>query len=60
MTQLPEIVERFSPLLLELHEYTHLLRIQELFLTSPSSHSNILLFKRDTLLVINKQISCVF
>lgn len=31
MTQIPEIVERLSPLLLELHDYIHLLRIKDFF-----------------------------
>lgn len=32
MTQIPEIVERLSPQLLELHDYTHLQRIKDFFL----------------------------
>lgn len=34
MTQIPDIVEWLSPLLLELHHYTHLLRIKDIALTT--------------------------
>lgn len=61
MTQILEIVERLSPLLLELHDYAHLLRIKDFFLvffqTMHLSHWKqfIVIHKRSTpLLIINK------